>query len=35
VQWHPAMRYAALGGVAAVTIMLLSWETSEFLYFQF
>jgi D-alanyl-lipoteichoic acid acyltransferase DltB (MBOAT superfamily) len=35
VQWHPAMRYAALGGVAAVAIMLLSWETSEFLYFQF
>jgi alginate O-acetyltransferase complex protein AlgI len=35
MQWHPAMRYAALGGVAAVAIMLLSWETSEFLYFQF
>jgi D-alanyl-lipoteichoic acid acyltransferase DltB (MBOAT superfamily) len=35
VQWHPAIRFAALGGVAAVAIMLLSWETSEFLYFQF
>jgi alginate O-acetyltransferase complex protein AlgI len=35
MQWHPAIRFAALGGVAAVAIMLLSWETSEFLYFQF
>src|SRR5947209_594861 len=35
VHLHPAIRFAALGGVAAVAIMLLSWETSEFLYFQF
>ncbi|MDQ1422444.1 MAG: alginate O-acetyltransferase complex protein AlgI [Acidimicrobiaceae bacterium] len=35
VQWYPAIRFAALGGVAAVAVMLLSWETSEFLYFQF
>jgi alginate O-acetyltransferase complex protein AlgI len=35
LQWSPAMRFAALGGVAAIAVMLLSWETSEFLYFQF
>jgi alginate O-acetyltransferase complex protein AlgI len=35
LQWSPALRFAALGGAAAIAIMLLSWETSEFLYFQF
>ncbi|MBV8848148.1 MAG: MBOAT family protein [Methylobacteriaceae bacterium] len=35
LQWSPAFRFAVLGGVAAIAIMLLSWETSEFLYFQF
>ncbi|MBV9393074.1 MAG: MBOAT family protein [Methylobacteriaceae bacterium] len=35
LQWSPALRFAALGGVAAIAVMLLSWETSEFLYFQF
>jgi alginate O-acetyltransferase complex protein AlgI len=33
--WSPTARLAALGGVAAAAILLLSWETSEFLYFQF
>jgi hypothetical protein len=35
VQWSPALRFAALSGIAAVAVMLLSWETSEFLYFRF
>jgi D-alanyl-lipoteichoic acid acyltransferase DltB (MBOAT superfamily) len=35
MRWSPAIRFAALGGIAAVAVMLLSWETSEFLYFQF
>jgi hypothetical protein len=35
LHWSPTARYAALGGVAAAAVMLLSWETSEFLYFQF
>jgi D-alanyl-lipoteichoic acid acyltransferase DltB (MBOAT superfamily) len=35
LQWSPALRFAALGGIAAIAVMLLSWETSEFLYFQF
>jgi D-alanyl-lipoteichoic acid acyltransferase DltB (MBOAT superfamily) len=35
LRWSPAIRFAALGGIAAVAVMLLSWETSEFLYFQF
>jgi D-alanyl-lipoteichoic acid acyltransferase DltB (MBOAT superfamily) len=35
LQWSPALRFAALGGVAAIAVMLLSWETSEFLYFRF
>jgi hypothetical protein len=35
LRWSPAVRFAALGGIAAVAVMLLSWETSEFLYFQF
>jgi D-alanyl-lipoteichoic acid acyltransferase DltB (MBOAT superfamily) len=35
LHWSPAVRFAALGGIAAVAVMLLSWETSEFLYFQF
>jgi alginate O-acetyltransferase complex protein AlgI len=35
LRWSPTARLAALGGVAAAAILLLSWETSEFLYFQF
>jgi alginate O-acetyltransferase complex protein AlgI len=35
LHWSPSARFAALGGMAAVAVMLLSWETSEFLYFQF
>ena len=35
LRWRPAVPYAALGALAAVAVMLLSWETSEFLYFQF
>jgi D-alanyl-lipoteichoic acid acyltransferase DltB (MBOAT superfamily) len=33
--WSPSARFAALGGIAAIAIMFLSWETSEFLYFRF
>ncbi len=35
LHWRPAISFAALGGVAAIAVLLLSWETSEFLYFQF
>jgi D-alanyl-lipoteichoic acid acyltransferase DltB (MBOAT superfamily) len=35
VRWSPSLRFAALGGIAAMAVILLSWETSEFLYFQF
>jgi alginate O-acetyltransferase complex protein AlgI len=35
LHWRPAISFAALGGVAVIAVLLLSWETSEFLYFQF
>jgi alginate O-acetyltransferase complex protein AlgI len=35
VHWRPAAALAALAGFAGAAVMLLSWETSEFLYFQF
>jgi alginate O-acetyltransferase complex protein AlgI len=35
LHWSPSARFSALAGMAAVAVMLLSWETSEFLYFQF
>ncbi|GAC1552287.1 MAG: MBOAT family protein [Beijerinckiaceae bacterium] len=35
LRWSASIGWAALGGVAVVAVVLLSWETSEFLYFQF
>jgi len=35
LRWSPSLRFATLAGMAAVAVMLLSWETSDFLYFQF
>jgi alginate O-acetyltransferase complex protein AlgI len=35
LRWSPSLRFATLAGMAAVAVMFLSWETSEFLYFQF
>jgi D-alanyl-lipoteichoic acid acyltransferase DltB (MBOAT superfamily) len=35
LRWSPTAGLAALGGISAAGVMLLSWETSEFLYFQF
>jgi hypothetical protein len=35
LRWSPSLWFATLAGMAAVAVMLLSWETSDFLYFQF
>jgi D-alanyl-lipoteichoic acid acyltransferase DltB (MBOAT superfamily) len=35
LRWSPSLGFATLAGMAGVAVMFLSWETSEFLYFQF
>ena len=35
ILWSPSMLTAALGAAAVIAVMLLSWGTTEFLYFQF
>lgn len=35
IVWQPRAKIAALAALAAVLSVMLSWETSEFLYFQF